>query len=304
MIIIGSKALNYHVKDYSIPNDSDFIGTERDILAYCYNNNIVIEKKSYKNLTLYCGKDNLNRYYEFEVAEKGRSSYDYLQVMNDMEGRLIYASLEILFSLKKSHINFEIKFDKHIKEYHYLKKLLNDDKLKEITTKRYNETKERLNIKLPKINQTVHSFFTESQSIINRIYEHDDIHRIVAHGDKPAYFKIQPDTTMVWCSKLMWNKLQEQEKIEMVLEEAYVISLERKLIPMLFQGGNIHSTNSAFKWALMRICTTLSSGYFKEFAVNNYYEIVANYNPNFVDKFLEEVEKDTVKYHTMHEIEK
>jgi hypothetical protein len=300
MIIIGSKALNYHIKGYSTPKDWDFIGTEKDILAYCYNNAINVEKKKYTNLTLYIGKDTDGKVYEFEVAEDNRSSVDYLKVMGDMEGRLIYASLEMLFSLKKSHINCAINFDKHIKEYHLLKDLLGEDTLKDITAKRYKETKERLKVKLPKLNQSVQEFVTESQSIVKRIYDHDDIHRIVAHNDKPAYFKIQPDTTRVWCSEDMWNGLSEQEKIEMVLEESYVISLERKLIPMLFQGGAVYTTEKAFKWALMRICTTLASGYFRQFAVDNYYKIIANYNTYFVDRILDAIDKNGVKYHQSH----
>jgi hypothetical protein len=300
MIIIGSHALNRHIKGYSTPNDMDFIGTEKDILAYCYNNGILVDKKKYTNLTVYCGTDANGKYYEFEVAISGRSSDDYLKYMNDTEGRLIYASLEVLYSLKKSHINFEIKFDKHIKVYHLLKDILIDDKLVDITTKRYNETKERLKVTLPKLNQSVQDFVSESQGAVKRIYDHDDIHRIMAHGNNPAYFKIQPDITRVWCSKELWNILDEQEKIEMVLEESYVIALERKIIPMLRQGGRLHTTRQAFNWALMRICTTLASGYFRQYAVDNYYKICDNYNANFVDKFLDAVERGDVKYHISH----
>jgi hypothetical protein len=301
MVIIGSKALNYHIPAYSVPNDSDYMGTEKEILAYCYNNQITVEKKEYLHLTVYSGRDAQGSFHEFEVAKAGRSSDDYLKLVRNVEGSLVYAPLKMLFSLKKSHINYAIKFDKHIKEYHFLKDLLGEDSLKDITAKRYKETKERLKVRLPKLNQTVKEFVSESQGLVQRIYDHDDIHRIVAHGDHPAYFKIQPDTTRVWCSKDMWNELQDIEKIEMVLEEAYVIALERKIIPMIKQGGELCTTEQAFKWSLMRICTTLASGYFRQYAVDNYYKIVSHYNPEFVYTFLDAVEKSEVKYHPTYQ---
>ena len=55
---------------------------------------------------------------------------------------------------------------------------------------------------------------------------------------------------------------------------------------MLFSKGKFYTSEEAFDWALMRICTNLCSGWFREFATNNYFIIKKLYNKNYVEKFL------------------
>lgn len=292
MLLIGSRALNHHYPEHSKPIDWDYIATEEEVIKWGNDKCVELNRKMFTNMTLYTAKYN-NDNYEFEIAEDNNSAIDYLKIIPHG-----IATPDILFSIKKSHIFFPINFEKHIKEYHFLKSIIKEDSLKDITKKRYDETFNRFNLKLPNLNKTVKEFVTESQNIVKRIFDHDDIHKIVAYGETPSYFKIQPDTTKVWCSKKLWNNLTERDKIEMVLEEAYVIALERKIIPMLFQEGKHWLSIDAVKWALMRICTTLASGYFREYAVENFYTITNNIDLNFVDKFLEHVDKGVVKLYT------
>jgi hypothetical protein len=97
---------------------------------------------------------------------------------------------------------------------------------------------------------------------------------------------MQVDESSAWCERDMWEKFTFEKKAKCVLEEAYVIALERKIIPMLNGCGQIISSKKAFDWAIMRICTTLCSGWFRQFATDNYIEIVKYYNPDYVKKFL------------------
>jgi hypothetical protein len=292
MLLIGSRALNHHFPEHSKPNDWDYIATEEEVISWANQNNATLDRKVLGNLTLYGTKlDGV--FYEFEIAENNNSACDYLNIIPSG-----IASIEILFSIKKSHIVFPINFEKHIKEYHFLKNIVKVDVLSDITKKRHDETYTRLNYKLPNLNQTVKEFVTESQKVVKRVFDHDDIHKKVAYGSSPAYFKIQPDITKVWCSKKMWDVLYEVEKIEMVLEEAYVIAIERKLVPMLFQEGKHWRTIDAVKWAIMRICTTLASGYFREFAVENYFKIIESIDLKFMEKFLNSVDNKEVKLYT------
>lgn len=292
MLLIGSRAINHHYPEYSKPNDWDFISTEEDVIKWGEANSVELSIKNIDDFTLYTGKlDGKN--YEFEIAKEGNSANDYLNISNGG-----VASSEMLFSIKKSHITFPINFEKHIIEYHFLKNIHVVDMYEEITKKRYTETFNRLNPKFPSLNKTVKEFVTESQKTVKRIFDHDSIHKIVAYGKEPAYFKIQPDTTKVWCSKKLWENLSNKEKIEMVLEESYVIALERKIVPMLYQEGKQWLSIDSVKWAIMRICTTLASGYFREFAVDNYFDIVKSINLSFVDKFLQAVENNSVKLYT------
>lgn len=64
-----------------------------------------------------------------------------------------------------------------------------------------------------------------------------------------------------------------------VLEESYVLALERSIIP--------HNSDRrrAFAMAISKVCTSITSGWFREFAWENYDDVVALYDDNFVDKF-------------------
>ena len=190
-------------------------------------------------------------------------------------------------SLKKSHIHFPIKFEKHIQDYNFLLSKLKEDKLQRITKINFRETEKRVGeLKTPSLKKSTMNFFGQSDGYVKYFYIHDDIHRVMAHYDKPVYEDMQVDESSAWCERDMWENFAFEKKAKCVLEEAYVISLERKIIPMLNGCGEIISSKKAFNWAIMRICTTLCSGWFRQFATDNYTEIVKYYNPDYVKKFL------------------
>jgi hypothetical protein len=56
---------------------------------------------------------------------------------------------------------------------------------------------------------------------------------------------------------------------------------------MLFGGGAYSSSKEALDWSLMRISTTLCSGWFRQFATDNFLRIREYINENYVEKFLE-----------------
>ena len=117
----------------------------------------------------------------------------------------------------------------------------------------------------------------------------------MAHYEKPLYEKMQESLTNVKCEKYLWDKLTFDDKCKCVLEEAYSIALERKVIPGIFGGGIWINSDDALKWALMRICTNLCSGWFREFATNNYYEILNFSNPDYVKLFLKRYKDGYIK---------
>ena len=128
-------------------------------------------------------------------------------------------------------------------------------------------------------------FFDKTGVYVKYHFVHDDLHELMAHRDRPIYTYMQKDNSVAWCEKSMWDELDSQWKNEAVLEEAYVIALERKMIPMLLDRGKFCTTESAFQWALMRICTTLCGGWFRQWATDHYDEILGQYDGNYFDKF-------------------
>lgn len=292
MIIIGSKALGKEN-----PKDTDFIGTEKEFNDFVelYQDKITDIKKHDVH---YSFKLN-GRWVEFEVAIEGNSAYDYLTIMNahgiiDYD-RIPLASKEVMLSVKKSHIHFPINFYKHIIDYNKLINELGNDSYPLVTKKRFKETEERLGkLKTPKLSKKSKEFFNQSSKYVKSYFIHDNIHSVMAHLDKPLYEYMQPEKSSAFCSKDMWNNFSDQWKDWCVMEEAYVIALERKVIPSFFEN-KICDPQEAFKWSLMRISTTLCSGFFREWAANRFVKILNDYNKEYHLKFLEAIDKGLIK---------
>ena len=64
---------------------------------------------------------------------------------------------------------------------------------------------------------------------------------------------------------------------------------------MLFGGKKYISSKEAFEWALMRVCTNLCGGWFREHATNNYLQINDMYNKDYVEDFLGKYDKGLIK---------
>lgn len=146
-------------------------------------------------------------------------------------------------------------------------------------------TDERIGIqKLPKLNKSKSEFFDDK---VIKYIDHDIIHEIVAQNNKPAYTFIQEEGSEVQCSKTLWNQVSNEIKLNCVYEETLVITIERHILPTI-KGDKIRlQPLEAYKWALMRICTDLTSGWFRDFAIDNYEIILDRYDENKIYKYLE-----------------
>lgn len=297
MIIVGSAALKHHFPNIDREvKDIDIIGNENDI-KYLINALNPTKVKSTEHITSLFGIQNKfgiwnTNNVEILNLDKSESLKRYIE--HDAQGGklgsgLRYASKEVLFSLKKSHIHFPIKFDKHIKDYCFLYDQVNGiDILEPITKLNFKETESRVGkLRTPSLNKSTKEFFGQSDGLVKSFFIHDDIHRVMSHYDKPLYEKMQKDLVLAKCEKDMWNEFAFEEKCKCVLEEAYVIALERKILPMLFGEGVYFSSQEALDWSLMRISTTLCSGWFRQFATDNFFRIKEYININYVEKFLE-----------------
>lgn len=194
-----------------------------------------------------------------------------------VECELLIAWKTVLYAMKLSH-----KYKKN--SVHFLKTLRDIQEFKKMNLKFDEELKEILahrekltyNYSHPKLAQGKKTFFTDS---VPYQYDHDTIHEAVKMLDRPAYQYYMQDGAEVMCSKEKFFELPEIVRLYGVLEESYVLALERAIIP--------HQTNykRAFDIALEKVCTSITSGWFREFAYENYDKIQALYHPSFVDKF-------------------
>ncbi len=178
--------------------------------------------------------------------------------------------------IKRSHLWRDLSFGKHITHYHkHLKVHLdnaNDHEL-EYLERRTNETKRLYPAYSPNLNQSVADFFDDG---VKKKYVHDYLHELFAYQNVPMYTRLQTDHSRAWCKKELWDKLNETEKRQCVAEECYVIAAERYMIPADWDFKH----KIAYNRALEKVCTTLCSGYFRDYAIENFPVISGMFDVN------------------------
>ena len=305
MIAIGSKALllnlesteenveRYNKSDYDVIMSWDeFVDWSNEYTKNMFS--LVPTKENKYKAVIFSEDINQRKVYEIEIAFEGTSAKWLLDnksfvcdglTVGFMGEWMSTMNLPYLMFTKRSHLIYPVHFEKNIEDYHLIKSMLGkdfkaDERMHEYLALRSQEAKNRYKQRTPKLNVTTEDFFS-SKLNVPHYFVHDDIHEVMAHNDEPVYKKMQPDPTMAWCALDMFFALPYEMQVQAVQEEAYVIALERYIVP---QYGENHTNHfEMYKNALKRICTTLCSGWFREFAIENSPEAIKRYNPNFVD---------------------
>jgi hypothetical protein len=299
MLIVGSKAFAFHFPNSNRVNkDVDIIDYQSNISALqaLLQPKKIIQKEEIVSFIDIENKTDIFNTKNVEVllADNSVAFQSYLRLAK--EKNMTFASPEILLSMKRSHIHFPIYFKKHIEDYTFLKSTIKEDTLDAITKIARKEIEERIGkLKTPSLNKKVTEFFNQSEGYVQYFFVHDDIHQAVAHYNRPLFLEMQKDITMAKCEKSLWDKFTFENKCKCVLEEAYVIALERRILPSIFGKSKWFSSEESLEWSLMRICTTLCSGWFREFATDNYFEIKKFINKNYVEDFLEKYHKNEIE---------
>jgi hypothetical protein len=316
LIIIGSKSLytrfGSEFSERIQKSDFDVIMHYKDFNNWIkkFSDNIIdMTPRSHNKYNIKILINNKKTQFEIELGFENTSSL-FLLENKDIVTDSIYIdpngtqwntlSLPYLMLMKKSHLYFPIHFEKNINDYHFIKsKLLDfnlDEKMKKFFELRKVEAEKRFekNHRTPNLNVSNEQFFAVSGKAAGRVYIHDDLHKVVKHFDKPIYdmLKYEDKKNLAWCEKDLFNKLPLDYRIKCVQEEAYVIALERYIIPQI---GKYEDFFWCYKRALMRICTTLCSGFFRQFAFENYPLIIESYNSSFVDKFKYAVDNELIQ---------
>lgn len=255
-VLIGSRALNYWYPEMTLPSKADW-----DVVSL-----VKIEGTEWHDRFI-LNNDDLYKY----TSEDATIEYN---------GRTLYVlSLKGLSLVKRSHLYRDLKFSKHIAHYwRYLEKEAcqwDSDDLK-FLDERTEMTKIAYPQGYPKLNKSVKDFFDDA---VTKKYDHDYLHKLFAYQENPMYTKLQTDSSMAWCKKELWDKLSKTEKLQCVAEEAYVISVERFLVPAQWD----FYAKLAFNLAVNKICTTLCSGYFRDFAIDNYPNILRMFDKNKIE---------------------
>lgn len=250
-------------------------------------------------------RDGLKKSYEIELGIEGTSSKFLLDNLEEVcEGKLSgflgetlnVLNLKYLLLTKRSHLIYPVHFEKNISDYEELKNYVGTfdltNNMEIYYDLRSTEAKNRYKQRTPKLNVSTEDFFS-SKLNVPHYYVHDDIHKVMAHHEVPIFSMIQNDSSSAWCDKDLFFELPYDYQVQCVQEEAYVIALERYIIPEY--GDNYTDHFKCYQNAVKRICTTLTSGWFRKFAIENYGEVIRCYNPDFVTIFDNAVENGKIE---------
>ncbi len=228
--------------------------------------------------------------YSIQICEDFASDI----VVDTPVGRAMVLGPLGLMLLKRSHLHRTLGFEKHIRHYHELRafcsQLEKTDRYYELLALRTKATKSLYPDRTPSLKKTKSDFFDD---YVTKVYDHDDLHYATCYGLEPIYERLKTEQEMVWCSKALWSLLEHEDKVKCVQEEAFVISLERFIIPQLVLDKPHMPARMEYSKAVSKICTTLTSGWFRDFAIENWPEVMT-YNHDFLGKFNESLRTSTV----------
>lgn len=289
LALIGSRALKHHYGSKKV-KDYDFVGPMEDVLSYIRTlSNVCYSSPSHEGKKWLVKTRNPEtkeqNFYEFEIAwSESVSEQLFNLIKNDNKTAIVESvyipSLNMLYMLKMSHryLKDSVHFNKTMDDIHLMRELgaFIEDGHKAFLKEREKAT---YNYSHPSLKKNKDTFF--SNDGVNYIYDHDWIHTVVKHKESPAYEYFKADKSEVFCDKDLFFRLDKQTQLYAVLEESYVLALERSQIPF---KGQVNPKRS-FDISLMKICTSITSGWFREFAWENYHAVQSLYDSEYVLKF-------------------
>lgn len=225
--------------------------------------------------------------YEFEIAWEGSSGAALLAMEGAVNGITTYAKPSTLLALKLSH--------RYLKNSpHFLKTMRDIQAMRAAGVELTPELQEWLPHREaetyvyahPKLDVSKKDFFAGDG--VNYVFDHDDLHRILAIEESPAYTKYMVEGEQVLTSREKFFTVSGNVRLLGGLEEALVLACERSQIPYNFEPD----ARWSFEMALMKVCTSITSGYFREFCWENYDKIVELYHLTGGDTYVEKVKKE------------
>lgn len=244
-LITGSVAARHWFHDFREPNDVDILTATPIILTSSHPSAFGIE------------------------AHHG----DIFTKIIEMNISNTFVDPDILYTIKMSHAQWDIKWDKTIKDMIFFQRAgctLNEplyDELVEHWTTVHGP--KRVNLKMGN-----DEFFSDA---VKRIIPHDRLHELVAFYEKPMHTLIRPDLTSPKPDKALWDALSWRQKMETAMEELCVVAIERG---RLTEDSKRHDIHIAYRKAYKSLVTTMTKGWFCDFLLANAAELLVDVERN------------------------
>lgn len=290
VLIVGSVATRLHFKEArSSRLDVDIICREEDFIPFVHRfaGQDIVRSEVFSDGKKIMAQNARGLVVEAEIAHPGSTVEAILHWAEQDKGSLVVepgilaASVDLLYMLKMSH-----RYKKN--SPHFYKTMedilfLRDrgativKKIKPLYKQRMLDTYDYAH---PNLKQSKKDFFTDT---VPYKYDHDSIHRAVAEGDIPAYAMVKDAQDEVHMKKENFKAAPILVQLRCTLEESYVLSLERAIIP--FNITDPVAQKQAFNTALMKVCTSITSGWFRQFSWENYHIVQSMYDRSYIDRF-------------------
>lgn len=295
MILIGGKAIKHHVNSWREPQDTDLVGTYQEVCDY---QKIVKPVATYpinsgKSVYMKASNGNIT---EAEIAWEGSRAEKLVKFVEAQEDTVEVdgfkiPSLDVLYLLKCSH-----KYLKNSK--HFLKTMRDIQALEKLGAKIrpshmeffLEREKDTYNYSLPKLNKSKEEFFSGDGIVYE--FQHDSLHEAVKLGEFPAYTYYTDEA--VWSCGKKFEQQTEEIKLRGVYEEAAVLAAERSQLAFTPRPDSRWS----FEYALSKVCTSITGGWFRKYAYNNYDRVIELYEKegyNYMEKVDEGIRSGVVK---------
>lgn len=233
----------------------------------------------YHGLTKESPRD-LDRFYiEGEEELSGDSHSLPKSIYNAIHSNSGFITKDALYTLKCSHLQWDIKWDKTKRDIlnykHQGCKL--DENLYKILVRYWEGVhgdKSFLSLKKPK-----EMFF---EDFVEYKYDHDYLHEVVAEGfgRKPLYNKCLKDGEQVLTDASKFDSMSFEEQVAMFREEIAVIAFERWIVYGKMSWFKAHSMS------LKKTITNLTKGWASNFIVMNLEHFIKpdyNYYKNLIN---------------------
>ena len=261
MLIVGSRSgvdLGREI-DYS-ETDWDYISTWKQYQTEAALPELEGSKYPINEGKTWVIKSEYNGIHEYEIAWPGSTGDSLLTLLDAREGRHA-ADANVIYTLKMSHrfLKNSPHFYKTMEDIRYLRAngatIFNEEWYQARIAETYH-------YEHPNLDRSKDEFFVDEYE-----YDHDDVHKVVAVWGAPAYESYKVPGEEVKCSRELFEALPVAVRLNGVYEEASVLSIERSLVPFADQNPD---PVKVFRFALMKVCSSITSGWFREFAWENH----------------------------------
>lgn len=294
MIMVGSRALEMQLKRqdkklYRPCVDLDYLCTEKEwqvqSVIHAHDELVeLVERNGNKgHVKMVAGA-----HIEFDIAQPGDSTDLLIQYCKASPQSLFLnngdfvAPVDVLYLLKMSHRYKKNSphFFKTMNDIHFMRSLgaKIPPELEDVFKLREKETYNYLH---PNLDVKSKDFFKGDE--VPYVYDHDTIHEAVAVLGVPAYKSYMKDDSEVMTSKEKFFEQENHIRLLGVYEESCVLALERSQIPFNFEVP----ARQSFVMALSKVCTSITSGYFREYAWENFGVVMKFYESMGEEDYIE-----------------